>query len=496
MGMKMDGMPLGPLTWAWLVGITVVSLMCLLFAWLAWRRAGQADASQALQRGLSDIEKALVLIERATREEQRLARTELAESQSRASQQQAEEARALRTESASDRHQLLETLAQRLQAFEERLAQATERLDSAHRQDREAAAQAFQRFGAEQHQRLVTLTEGNDRSLSAVRETLESRLAELRAGNEEKLEQMRLTVDEKLQSTLNTRLDASFKLVSERLEQVHAGLGEMRNLATGVGDLKRVLGNVKSRGVFGEVQLAAILEELLTPEQYLSNALINPESNERVEFAVKMPGQGERPVLLPMDAKFPREDYERLLDAQERADADAAAQAGIALEQRILLEATKIAEKYIAPPYSTDFAVMFLPTEGLYAEVLRRPGLFEKLQREHRVTITGPTTLSALLNSLRMGFRTLAIEKRSSEVWRLLGAVRTEFGKFGAVLDSVQKQIGTVSNTLSKAGTRSRVLVRKLSEVEALDVESSRRLLGEADMGDETALDEDESAEN
>jgi len=393
-------------------------------------------------------------------------------------------------ERRASRTELVEGMGRRFDGFEQRLGSSLERLDralEALRQNlaqdatrsREESAQALSRFAQDQQQRWAAANEANDRRSAELRQTLEQRLSELQQGNEAKLEQMRATVDEKLHATLETRLGESFKLVSERLEQVHAGLGEMRTLATGVGDLKRVLGNVKTRGVLGETQLAALLDELLTIDQYATNVATRPGSAERVEFAVKLPGTGDAPVWLPIDAKFPREDYERLLDAQDRADADAASAAGNALEQRIRLEAKKIAEKYIAPPHSTDFAVLFLPTEGLYAEVLRRPGLFEAMQRDYRVVIAGPTTLSALLNSLRMGFRTLAIEQRSSEVWQVLGAVRTEFGKFGTVLDAVQKQISTVGNTLEKAGVRSRAIEKRLRTVEALDAETTQRLLGD-----------------
>jgi DNA recombination protein RmuC len=257
----------------------------------------------------------------------------------------------------------------------------------------------------------------------------------------------------------------------------------MQTLATGVGDLKRVLGNVKTRGIFGEVQLAAILEQMLTLEQYSSNVATVPGSSERVEFAIKFPGQTdslESTMWLPVDAKFPREDYERLLDAQECADLEAATAAGAALERRIRDEARSLSQKYVSPPHTTDFAIMFLPTEGLYAEVLRRPGLVEALQRDHRVVIAGPTTLSAILNSLRMGFRTLAIEKRSSEVWQVLGAVRTEFGKFGQVLDKVKKQIGSVTNTLEDTSRRSRAIERKLRDVEVSGDADAKQILGAA----------------
>lgn len=410
--------------------------------------------------------------------------------------------RGIREEQRASRTELAESLGRRFDGFEQRLGQSLERLDRSIEalqqalvqdaaRNREESAAASARFAQDQQARWVAANEANDRRLAEVRQTLETRLAELQQGNEAKLEQMRATVDEKLQATLESRLGESFKLVSERLEQVHAGLGEMRTLASGVGDLKRVLGNVKTRGVVGEAQLAAILDELLTVEQYAANVAIRPGSGDRVEFAVRLPGSGDAPVWLPIDAKFPREDYERLLDAQDRADAEATAAAGQALEQRIRLEAKKIAEKYIAPPHSTDFAVLFLPTEGLYAEVLRRPGLFDALQREQRVVIAGPTTLAALLNSLRMGFRTLAIEKRSSEVWQVLGAVRTEFGKFGAVLDAVQKQVTTVGNTLEKAGVRTRAIERKLKDVEALDADNARRLLGELGPLEDTGEAED-----
>jgi len=290
---------------------------------------------------------------------------------------------------------------------------------------------------------------------------------------------MRGTVEEKLQSTLEARLTESFRQVSERLEQVHRGLGEMQGLAQGVGDLKRVLTNVKSRGAYGEVQLAALLEQVLTVEQYAANIATRPGSSERVEFAVKMPGRepGGAPLWLPIDAKFPAEDYDRLLSAQEAADLPAMEAAGAALEVRIRTEARKIREKYVEPPHTTDFAILFLPTEGLFAEVLRRPGLSEALNREQRVVVAGPTTLFALLNSLQMGFRTLAIEQRSAEVRELLGAVKTEFGRFGEWIGKVRDQVATVSRTLEAADTRTRAMARKLREVEALPAERSAQLL-------------------
>ncbi|HWU68788.1 MAG TPA: DNA recombination protein RmuC [Stenotrophobium sp.] len=341
-------------------------------------------------------------------------------------------------------------------------------------------AQQLKSFG----QQLATLTESNTQRLNEMRATLEVKLREMQTDNAAKLDEMRKTVDEKLHATLEQRLGESFKLVSERLELVHKGLGEMQNLATGVGDLKRVLSNVKTRGTWGEVQLGNLLEQLLTPEQYAGNVVTRPNSKDPVEFAIRLPGRGEqgdaKPVWLPIDAKFPREDYERLLEAQERADAPAAKDAINALAARLRLEAKKIHEKYIEPPHTTDFALMFLPTEGLYAEAIRCPGLSDELQRLYRVTLAGPTTLTALLNSLQMGFRTLAIEKRSSEVWQVLSAVKTEFSKFGDVLDKVKKKLDEASHQIDATGVRSRAIQRQLREVEALPAEQAQALLGGA----------------
>jgi len=353
-------------------------------------------------------------------------------------------------------------------ATDQRLDVLREALNEDARKARTESADVQQRFEVALGQRLGELTQRNEQRLGEMRATLEQQLQRLQADNAQKLEQMRATVDEKLQSTLETRLGQSFKLVSERLEQVQRGLGEMQQLATGVGDLKRVLTNVKTRGIFGEVQLAALLDQVLTVEQYASNVATVPGSSERVEFAVRLPGTGDTPILLPIDAKFPREDYERMLDAQDRADADAVNAAATGLERQVKLEARRIRDKYLAPPHTTDFALLFLPTEGLYAEVLRRPGLFDSLQREFRVTLVGPTTLLALLNSLQMGFRTLAIEKRSSEVWQLLGGVKSEFGKFAGVLEKANSQLDTVQNSIKAAGVRTRAIERQLRGVESL----------------------------
>lgn len=318
---------------------------------------------------------------------------------------------------------------------------------------------------------LVALTRVNEEKSEAIRKTVDLQLGTIRNENNKKLEQIRATVDEQLHVSIEKRVGESFKQVSERLEQVYRGLGEMRHLANGVGDLKRVLTNVRTRGTWGEVRLGAILEQILTPEQYDTNVATKENSRERVEFALRLPGQGKDPnraVWLPIDAKFPQEDYQRLQDALERADKESADRHLKQLEMRIRAEAKAIHEKYVAPPRTTDFAVMFLPVEGLYAEVLRTPGLCDALQQEYRVVVTGPTTLSALLNSLQIGFRTLAIEKRSSEVWELLGALKTEFGRFGDALAKTKKKLQEAGNTIDQAAVRSRAISRKLSKVEEI----------------------------
>ncbi|UDG82054.1 DNA recombination protein RmuC [Candidatus Vallotia cooleyia] len=365
---------------------------------------------------------------------------------------------------------------------------------------REEQAATLKQFGDTLNQQLAMISESNDRRLTEVRATLEQKLKDIEANNAAKLDEIRLIVDEKLHATLEQRLGESFKLVSARLEQVHRGLGEMQTLAAGVGDLKKVLSNVKTRGTWGEVQLQALLEQMLTSDQYAKNVATVPLSSERVEFAVRLPGWGEtkqgnaQPVWLPIDAKFPREDYERLIEAQDRVDSVGLEEATRALETRVKLEAKAIADKYVSPPHTTDFAIMFLPTEGLYAEILRRPGLTDTLQREYRITIAGPTTLTALLNSLQMGFRTLAIERRSSEVWQVLGAVKTEFGKFGNVLAKTKNQLATVTRSIELAETRTRQMHRKLIEVEALPGEQADDLLGHdrqvLAMSDDSSSDE------
>lgn len=363
-------------------------------------------------------------------------------------------------------------LAQSLQAFSQATSQATA-------QSREAQDLALRRFAQDLQTQLQQMAQRQEQLLTEIRQSVEGRLTQLQQGNEQKLEQMRATVDEKLQSTLQARLDASFAHVAQRLEQVHRGLGEMQTLAQGVGDLKHLLSNVKTRGIFGETQLATLLEQVLTVEQYQAQVCLVPGSRNAVDFAVRLPGRAEggEPIWLPLDAKFPTEDYERLLSAQQQADAPAVETASRALEAAVRQQARSVSDKYIHPPQTTDFAIVFLPSEGLYAEVLRRPGLVESLQRDCRVVIAGPTTLLAMLNSLQMGFRTLALEKRSSEVWQVLGAVKTEFGKFGDVLTRVKAQTQTVLNTLDSAEQRSRAMGRALREVQALPQAQAQELL-------------------
>jgi len=334
---------------------------------------------------------------------------------------------------------------------------------------------------------LADLTALNESKLENLRQTMENRLQSMQADNTRKLEQMRIVVDEKLQSTLEKRLGDSFRQVSERLEQVYSGLGEMRTLAAGVGDLKKVLTNVKTRGTWGEIRLNQILDQILTPDQYAANVVTKHGGTERVEFAIRLPGSGpgkDEVVWLPVDAKFPQEDYQRLLDAQEAAEKEAADRALRGLEIRVKAEAKSIREKYIDPPWTTDFGIMFLPVEGLYAEVLRIPGLCDFLQREHRIVVTGPTTLAALLNSLQMGFRTLAIEQRSSEVWELLGVVKAEFGKFGDTLAKTKKKLQEATHTIDQAEVRTRAIERKLRGVEDTPLDKPLELAADEGQGD------------
>jgi len=393
---------------------------------------------------------------------------------------------ALRAEQRDGRGELRQQLdslsaqqEQRIDGFGARLEQLRESLNDDARKARAEHAQALRDFAGALDARVGELTRNNELRLGEMRATLEGRLRELQADNAAKLEQMRMTVDEKLHATLETRLTESFGNVTTMLAQVHQGLGDMHKLAADVGGLQRVLTNVKSRGVFGEVQLAGLLEQVFAPDQYAANVATIPGSNERVEFAVRFPGStADAVVWLPIDAKFPREDYERLLDAQERADLDGARAAGDALERRVRTEAARICQKYVAAPHTTDFAILFLPTEGLYAEVLRRPGLVETLQRDCRIAVAGPTTLLALMTSFQMGFRTLAIEKRSSEVWRTLSTVKSEFGKFGDALDAVKKKLLEAGNKIDETSRRSRAMGRALRDVEMLPSGDAPDLLG------------------
>ena len=425
------------------LGVTAIILLAVLL-----RRSTTTDLSPVLTR-LDTLEKFQERTERSVKEEI-----------GRNRQESAEQARGLREEVQGT-----------LKTSTDSLVQAVDRISAAQHQRLEDFAK-----------QLSTLTESNVQKSDELRAAVDGKLKELQADNATKLEEMRRTVDEKLQGTLDKRLGESFKLVSDRLEQVHKGLGEMQTLASGVGDLKRVLTNVKTRGTWGEMQLGNLLQDILTPDQYAHNVLTKPTSRETVEFALKLPGRDEQDgkvVWLPIDAKFPKEDYERLVEASERGDAAAVEQAAKELEARVRSQARDIRDKYIAPPYTTDFGLLYLPTEGLYAEVLRRPGLADSVQREQRVVIVGPTTLAALLNSLQMGFRTLAIQQRSSEVWKVLGAVKSEFGKFGDILDKVKKKLDETSNTIDEAAHRSRQLEKRLKKVEALPTVEATALLAD-----------------
>ena len=471
-----------PFDWI-LLALLVLVLLSIL--WLVLRRADPRPMQALRDELLAAVRTEVQHLERELRDEVARSatgtRTELASTLASLQQtlltQQGDVARTQNEQIDGFRTQLAAT--QQLQA--DTLGRAGEQ-----------QAMSLQRFAETLTEQLRALSQSNDQRMAEVRTTVELKLAAIQADNEKKLEQMRATVDEKLHATLEQRLGESFKQVADRLEQVHRGLGEMQLLAKDVGSLNRVLTNVKTRGIFGEVQLANLLEQVFTPDQYAVNVETVPGSGARVEFAIKLPGRRDdgAPLWLPIDAKFPREDYERLLDAQERADAPGAEAAGKAIEQRLRMEAKTIREKYVAPPHTTEFAILFVPTEGLYAEALRRPGLMESLQRESRVTLAGPTTLLATLTSLQMGFRTLALEKRSAEVWEVLGAVKTEFGKFGEVLARTKKKLDEASSTIDLAQTRTNVMARKLKSVEALSESRTQLLL----PGAEAEPAEDESA--
>jgi len=460
--------------------VALLALNLLLLLWMVWRAMSSSGASAGLQSLLEDMRSKADEQRQRGEQMNRELRDELARS-AMATRQELSGSMALFQQTVlAQQGDATRTQNDQLDSFRVQLAATQQALTDSLRDAgfQQAQQAASLRDGMTEQLRL--LSEANDRRLAEVRTTVETRLQALQSDNEKKLEQMRQTVDEKLHATLEARLGESFKQVAERLELVHRGLGEMQRLASDVGSLNRVLNNVKTRGIFGEVQLAGLLEQVFTPEQYGVNVETVPGSGARVEFAIRLPGQGghdSAPVWLPIDAKFPREDYERLLDAQEAADAAGVEQASKAIEQRLRLEAKTIRDKYLAPPHTADFAILFVPTEGLYAEALRRPGLVESMQREYRVMLAGPTTLLATLNSLQMGFRTLALEKRSSEVWQVLGAVKTEFSKFGDVLAKTRKKLDEASNTISSVETRTRVMGRALKQVEALPETQSQALL-------------------
>src|SRR5574343_401975 len=435
---------------ALLLGVVVVILLQVVML----MRGNRRDEARQIESRLTELQaaqdKGLARVERELREELARGRREDAEEAFRDREERAQSSTLLSQAVTTQVGQFGTLQAGRLEAF----------------------ARDLNRFSL-----------GLDERFERLKQAVETRLTAIQADNANKLEEMSRTVAAKLHATLEQRLGESFKLVSERLEQVHRGLGEMQTLAAGVGDLKRGLTNVKTRGTWGEVQLSALLEQLLTADQFAANVATRPGSNERVDFAIRLPGKDDGAVVwLPIDAKYPIEDYQRLLDAQERAAIEEAAKA---IETRLKNEARSIRDKYVAPPHTTDFAVLYLPIEGLYAEALRRPGLAEALQRDHRITLAGPTTLAAMLNSLQMGFRTLAIEQRSAEVWAVLGAVKTEFGKFGEALAHTRKKLDEASNSIAKAETRTRQLSRKLKEVEALPAADAEQLIGVADFDGE-----------
>lgn len=454
-----------------LLGLNLLIVLGL--AWLVWRRGGDAEAArrESQREQLDRLER----LERELRDElgrqAQAARADLAGFQQTLLAQSGEAGRTQNEQIDTFRAQVgaLQT------SLGQALSQSSQSLSAQAQASREAQETAMRAFADRLSAQVQLWSDTSERRLAEVRTAVEGRLQLLQEGNERKLEQMRATVDEKLHATLEQRLGESFRQVAERLEQVHKGLGEMQGLARDVGSLNRVLTNVKARGIYGEVQLAGLLEQVFTPEQYAANVETVPGSGARVEFAIRLPGRGDEgtALWLPIDAKFPREDHDRLIDAQERSDAVAVEAAHRAIEARLRLEARTIREKYVAAPHTTDFAILFLPTESLYAEALRRPGLVEALQREHRITLAGPTTLLATLSSLQMGFRTLALEKRSAEVWQVLGAVKTEFNRFGEVLAKTRKKLEEASHTIDAAEVRTRAMARQLRSVEALPVEAS-----------------------
>jgi DNA recombination protein RmuC len=454
-----------------------ISVIVLIFTILIWIRIKQ-PFGQDMQKALRDE---LRESRDETSKHARELREEISNTQAKANEVLIRMVNIL----GDDQKNLLGKLTQ---TNEERLDQVRSVLDEKLRQ----VIEDQRRHLADVIAALKNLEGSQLNELRKARESLDQKFLQIQESNEKKLDEMRKTVDEKLHNTLEKRLGESFKLVSERLEAVQRGLGEMQTLATGVGDLKRVLGNVKERGTWGEYQLGAILSEILTPDQYARNVRTK-DGRESVEYAIKLPGKGQDqdiPVWLPIDAKFPREAYDRLVEAARVADADGVESASGELRKAVLKMAKDIQEKYINPPASTDFAILFLPTEGLYAEILRQSGLHDEIQQKHRVLVAGPTTLSAILNSLRVGFQTIAIEKRASEVWTVLGAVKTEFGKFGDFLDKVKKHIDAASQTLDTSTTRTKAMERKLRSVEQLPADQARTVLSIEDIEPASSMEE------
>ena len=458
-------MPIFPEHLIWLAASTIALSALLILIWLMARLGSRLGDLQNRFQSLQINDERL---ERGIREE-------MADNR--------REASAATAQNRDELNRAIERLSQTLSTQSDHLRKLLDDKLTQAQQDarsgRTEQAESLKGFGELLTGQLHQLMQRNTEGMDTLRQAIETRLAAIQTDNSQKLEQMRQTVDEKLHNTLEQRLGESFKRVSEQLERVHAGLGEMQTLASGVGDLKKVLSNVKVRGTWGEVQLDNLLEQILSAGQYEKNVATRPNSAERVEFAIKLPGRDEAGsiVWLPIDAKFPLEDYQKLLEAQELGDLAAMEDAGRAMENRVRAEAKTIRDKYIEVPHTTDFALLFLPIEGLYAEVIRRPGLFDTLQRDYRVTLTGPTTLTAILNSLQMGFRTLAIEQRSSEVWQVLGAVKTEFGKFGDALAKTKKKLDEASRTIEQAEVRTRAIDRSLRKVESLPPMESRGLL-------------------
>ena len=480
------------------LALSLITALAAVLAWLAVR--GLRAALDASARDGSRIEAAVrdeaATARRETAAQSAQGRGELAVALDRFGANQTAQAELLGRQLATQ----LATFAQQIEAqsrlSDERQAAQQAEARAAREQQQQSQAQALARFGEQLNSQFNTLAETSAQRMNELRATVESRLAAIQADNTAKLDEMRRTVDEKLHATLEQRLGESFKLVSDRLEQVHKGLGEMQTLAGSVGDLKRVMTNVKSRGTWGELQLGSIIDNVLTPEQYARNVKTVPDSDDLVEFAIRLPGRNdEHPVWLPIDAKYPVEHYQRLQDAQDSADRVGIVAAGNAFETSIRGEARKIASKYIAPPHTTDFAVMYLPSEGLFAEVLRRPGLVEALQNEHRIVITGPANLAAMLSSLQMGFKTLAIEKRSSEVWGVLGQVKTEFGKFGEVVEATRKSIDAAARKFDQVGVRTRAIQRHLRNVQELPNEAGQEqplFPATSPGGDQTASEDEE----